>query len=330
MNKKRNYKINCLEFKDELKIENINSIKAIDWNKLGGKSNWINIQDREFEKDIDILKRELDIHPLVMEDILNKTQRTKVETYGDFVFIVLHILEFEDEEKDLTIYNDLYILMKNGIIVTITRTENDIFNKLIEKMKLGNKNLFSSTNRLLFAILYEIVEDYFNAFEIMEDKVDLLDYELTVNNNYDIMDDLYYLRRNMIYMEKYITPMKIIVNYIGSRMEGEETVQGRFYYRDVQDNIENIVEGIKVYKELTSSIIETVNNMVNDRTNDITKVLTIWSTIFLPITFLSSVYGMNFKHMNGLEWKFAYPAFWIISIVIILFMIYYFKNKKWF
>ncbi len=102
------------------------------------------------------------------------------------------------------------------------------------------------------------------------------------------------------------------------------------YYSDLNADIDDIIESIGVYKDLTSNIIETVNNKVNDKTNDITKILTIWSTIFLPVTFLSSVYGMNFKHMNGLEWEFAYPLFWIMSVIIIIFLIIYFKRKKWF
>lgn len=330
MLEQRNKKIDCLNMANEIKFENMDSIQNINWDEDKDILRWINIQDKDFEKEIHILENKFNIHPLTMDDILNGTQRTKVEAYGDFVFMVLHLIEFEDEKKNLTVFNDLYIIAKDNVVVTITRTEKNIFNNLIDRIKSGNKKLYNSSNRLIFSIIYEIVEDYYNIFEIVEDKVDELDSELIYKSNFNIIDDLYSLRRNMIYMEKYITPIRIVAKYLKDKNEGEATEQSIFYYRDLIDSIENIIESIKVYKELTSSIIETVNNMVSDRTNDITKVLTIWSTIFLPITFLAGVFGMNFKYMNGLEWEFSYPLFWMISAVITFGMIYYFKKKKWF
>ncbi|HHX68604.1 MAG: magnesium/cobalt transporter CorA [Miniphocaeibacter sp.] len=320
--------IEVLTVKDKVELEIFKGIDElyIDRENLS----WINLQGGDFQKNIEVLNEKLNIHPLILEDIFEKTQRTKIEKYDDLIFMVLHLLELDEKNENLIVYDDLYLFIKDKLVITIARENNQLFSKLNKKLLTGNKDNLNSANKLLFSIIYEIVDNYYNVFEEIENKIDELDLELIKNNDYDIIDELYLLRRNMIYMIKYITPFKNLVKYMYDISEEKEGGQTKYYYRDINDSIDDVIESIEVYKELASNMIDIVNNMVSDKTNDITKILTIWSTIFLPTTFLSGVFGMNFRYMKGLEWEYAYPIFWLISLVLMVIMIIYFKKKKWF
>ncbi|QQK08555.1 magnesium/cobalt transporter CorA [Miniphocaeibacter halophilus] len=320
--------VELLTIEDKIKLESFNKIGEL---KVDVETiSWINLQGGDFQKNIEVLNEKLNIHPLILGDIFEKTQRTKVEKYDDLIFMVLHLVKLDEKNENLIAYDDLYLFVKDKIIITLTRENNQLFSKLNKKLLISNKENFNSANKLLFSIIYEIVENYYDVFEEIEVKIDKLDSELIKNSDYDIIDELYLLRRNMIYMIKYVTPLKNLVEYIYDISEEKKERQTKYYYRDINDSIDDIIESIEVYKELASNMIDIVNNMVSDKTNDITKILTIWSTIFLPTTFLSGVFGMNFRYMRGLEWEYSYPIFWLISIILMIIMIIYFKKKKWF
>lgn len=321
-----NGKIELVYFNDETyERKYLNSIE--DFEEKEDFRAWVNIKDDDLDKYLKDLKKVFKVHELVLEDIFQGSKRTKVERFENFDFIVIHPVKAGDEDEELISFDELFMLVSDSVLITLNYC---IKKDIMKKLYINMKNTHNSMRKLEFTILESIVDSYYDTFSKVERKVDEIDLNLVKKNDYDIISDLHLMRRNVIYMNKYVTPFKNIIKYIYNMDVNTSNNEIKYYYRDLNDDMDDIIESIGVYKDLISNIIETVNNKVSDKTNDITKILTIWSTIFLPVTFLSSVYGMNFKHMNGLEWKFAYPFFWIISIIIIIFLIIYFKRKKWF
>ncbi len=291
---------------------------------------WINIQGKNIQEYVEVLKQRFEMHELLIDDIVEETKRTKIEKFDNFDFIAIHPVETRGSLEKAIVYEDVYIVFNKEMIITFSNVTYPIFDGIIDKLFVNKVNSYNTVNKLNFAILEKVVDNYYVNFEKIEKEVDKIDSHLIENNNYDIIDELYLLRRNMIYMDKYITPFKGILKYVYETNSGKKAKEAKYYYRDLEEDVDTIIENLETYKELTNNIIDIVNNRVGDKTNQITTILTIWSTIFLPITFLTGVFGMNFKYMDALEWEFAFPLFWIISIAIVIIMIIFFRKKKWF
>ncbi|WP_100065584.1 magnesium transporter CorA family protein [Miniphocaeibacter massiliensis] len=324
----RNKQIKVTYFNNE-KYETIEMLNIDNIEERKYFNCWIDIKDNSFKDYAKDLEDKFKVHPLAIEDIVDGSKRTKLERFDNFEFIILHPIKLEDSVKKLIHYDDIYVILKDKLIITLSNSEVDIFYDLINNLYINKVNIDNTTNKLNFAIMEKLVDNYYDNFGVLEEEVDKLDIRLIKDYKYDIIDELYLLRRNMIYMNKYITPIKSIIKYIYEAGENNRREEGKYYYRDLNDDIETITENIEVYKDLTTTIIDTINNRVGEKTNQITTVLTVWSTIFLPITFITGVFGMNFKHMDSLTWKYAYPIFWLISIIIVLIMVLFFRRKKW-
>ncbi|MDL2310543.1 magnesium/cobalt transporter CorA [Peptostreptococcaceae bacterium OttesenSCG-928-C18] len=291
---------------------------------------WINIRDNDFSSYIDILKKEFEIHNLVLEDIKEGSKRTKIEQFDNFKFITSHPVKEDNLIDKLVEYDDAYIILMENLIITFNNSKNDIFHNLIEKMYTNKGKIDNTINKLNFAIMKSIVNNYYTNLEEIENEVNRVELKLMKKNDYDVIDELYLLRRNIIYMNKNITPFKSIVKYMHESIDTNIVRDVTYYYRDLVDDIDSIIERIEVYRELTTNLIDIINSKLSNKANQITTILTVWSTIFLPITFLTGVYGMNFRYMSSLESELGYPIFWLISVIIVVVMIVFFKKKKWF
>jgi magnesium transporter len=299
------------------------------------KVTWINIYGLH---ETDILKKieeHFNIHLLIMEDILNTNQRPKIEIHDDYIFIVTKMIYFDDEKYELDIEQVSLILHNNHIICFQEKT-GDFFNPLRERIKSSMGRIRKcETDYLAYAILDMIVDNYFLVLEKLGDEIEELDEEITSDSEPELAKKINVLKRTLIYFRKSIWPLREVINSI-TRDEipyfKKKTIP---FLRDLYDHIIQVIDTTESYREIVTGLLDMYMTSISNRMNEVMKVLTIIATIFIPLSFLAGVYGMNFDtrispfNMPELHYKYGYIFFWFLVILIGGGLLLFFKKKKW-
>ena len=290
---------------------------------------WLNIEGLKDIAHIESVGRILNIHPLVLEDILNTHQRPKFEEYDNYLYIVLKSLSVENHAFSIG-YEQISILMLNNLVVTFKEKKDDIFIPLKQRLKNskgGIRNLGS--DYLSYAILDTIVDHMFFMLDSIDESIETTEEDLLVNPTSGSLSAIQKIRRELIYIRKSISPLREVIAAIprsDSPLIQEKT---HIYFRDVYDHVLRITETIESHRDLLSGLLDIYMSSVSNKMNEVMKVLTAFASIFIPLTFIAGIYGMNFEYMPELKWKWAYPTLWISFISIPVVLIIYFKRKKW-
>jgi len=329
-NKNEKVHITMFEYSEENFQENILSeIEECFTSKENSTVKWVNVDAIDKVDIIEKIGSEFKLHPLMLEDILNTAQRPKIDDYDDYVYIVLKMLYFNEKKHQITSEQVSFVLVSNYVF-SFQEFEGDVFDNVRERLRSGKRNIRrTGPDYLVYTLIDAIVDSYFDIIEKMADKVDKLEEELIDSPDKDVLKDVHNLKREMIFLRNSIWPLREVINSLArcdTPLFKESTV---VYLKDVYDHMIQIIDTIEIYREVLASMQETYISSVSNRTNEVMKILTIFSTIFIPLTFIAGVYGMNFRYLPELEWKFGYILFWIISIAVAFFMLRYFKKKKW-
>ena len=291
---------------------------------------WINVEGVHQVEMIEKLGECYGFHPLVMEDILNTDQRPKMEIYGDYIYIVLKMIYGGDIKHPIAIEQVSLILGKNFVISFQEGREGDVFNPVRERIRNG-KGLIRKmgADYLAYSLLDTIVDHYFLILETLGEKVELLEEELMRSPTSKTLQEIQKFRNEISLVRRAVWPLREVT--IGlERKESpliKETTE--IYLRDVYDHTVQVMDTMEVYREMLSGMLDIYLSSVSNRLNSVMKVLTIIATIFMPLTFIAGIYGMNFKYMPEIEWRWGYPAVWVIIVLIGVSMLIYFKKKKW-
>lgn len=288
---------------------------------------WINIDGIHKTPIIKEVVSSLKLHKLSGQDILNLNQPSKLDEYDNHIHIISKLLQLENEK---IIEDQVSIIFSESILVSFFDTDNSIYQNISQRIKEAKGQIrFRKTDYLAYAILDIIVDHYFLILDSLSTNIDFMEDDVLENPDEAILTQLNTFRKETNYIRRSILPMREVVNQfykIESALISEET---KPFIRDLNGNINQVIEMLNSVKENLSSLVELYMNNVSYRMNNIIKVLTIVSTIFIPLTFIVGVYGMNFVNMPELEYKNGY-LFTIIGMAIItLLMILYFKRKKW-
>lgn len=293
------------------------------------RTTWINIDGLGNTAEVEKLGKYYGLHPLIMEDIVNTNQRPKIEEYQDFLFIVAKMLYFK-EDGQLENEHISFVLGKDYVL-SFQETGGDVFDGVRERLSSAKGKIRSrGSDYLVYALLDAIVDNYFKVIEEMSDRIETLEEQLfTTQPSNDITFEIQELKRTILRIRRAVFPLREVV----SRMEKIENEliqeQTRNYIRDLYDHIIQVSENIEIYREMAWSVMDMYMTTISNKMNEVMKVLTIMATIFIPLTFIAGVYGMNFEYMPELEWKYSYFVLWGIMLLILAGMIYYFKQKKW-
>ena len=291
------------------------------------KVKWINITSLE---NIDLINRvgeRFKLHPLVIEDILNTDHMPKLEDYDKYLFLIIEGINLDDSEKMET-KQFSFILFKD-IIISFQESETGIFENILERLREGANIRKNGADDLLYALTDMVVDNYFLVVERIGEKIDEVEDKVLLNPRKEVLQEIYKLKRDLIYIRKTLWPMRNAVSSISKNdfdLVDEKTL---YYFRDVYDHIIQMIDIIETYRDICSGMLDTYLSSISNKTNDIMKVLTIFSTIFIPLTFIAGVYGMNFRYLPELSWKYGYASFWVISLIITGFMLRFFKKKNW-
>jgi magnesium transporter len=290
---------------------------------------WINIDGIHDASVIEKLGTHFGLHPLILEDIMNTSQRPKLEDMGDYVYVVLKMIEFVPKETDVSIEQMSVIFGKN-FVLSFQERPGDTFDPVRERIRKGKGRIRKmGPDYLAYALMDSVVDDYFVVLENLGEQIEDLEEELVTDPRKETLHRIHGLKRQMIFLRKSVWPLREVV----SRMERAESPLVRkatgIFLRDVYDHTIQVIDNIETFRDMLSGMLDMYLSSISNRMNEVMKFLTIIGTIFIPLTFLAGVYGMNFKFMPELEWKVGYFIVWGVMIAAAVSLIAYFRRKKW-
>jgi len=290
---------------------------------------WININGLQEVGIIEKIGVHFGIHPLVLEDILHTGQRPKAEDLGDYLFIILRML-YHDEREDGMVGEQVSLLLGPNYVISFQEREGDVFNPIRERIRNAKGRIRKAgADYLAYALLDAIVDHYFVILEKLGEKIESLEEELVTNPRPETLQAIHTLKRDLIFLRRSVWPLREVI----SGLEREEspliTEPTGIYLRDVYDHTIQVMDTIETYRDMVSGMLDIYLSSLSNRMNEVMKVLTMIATIFIPLTFIAGIYGMNFKFMPELEWHWGYPMALIVMLLIVGSMFIYFRRKKW-
>ena len=290
---------------------------------------WINIDGIHEIETLEKLGDCFGLHPLTLEDILNTDQRPKIEDYGEYIFIVLKML-YPDDDTGEILAEQVSLVLGQNFVISFQEREGDIFNSVRERIRSGKGRIRKmGADYLVYSLLDSIVDNYFIILEKLGERIELLEEKLITNPVPETINHIHKLKREMIFLRRSVWPLREV---IGSIERGESSlIKGstNIYLRDVYDHTIQVIDTIETFRDILSGMLDIYLSSVSNRLNAVMKVLTIIATIFMPLTFIAGIYGMNFKYMPELEWRLGYPVILLTMVSIGVLMLVSFRKKKW-
>ena len=295
-----------------------------------GYTEWYNITGLDHVDFMAQIQRNLNIHPLFMEDIMNTGQRAKFEELNDTVFITLKMLQFDQKAKQV-LAEQVSIILKGSLLVSFHEAPGDNFDPVRKRLK----NVESTLRRLgseylTYALIDSIVDSYIYLIESLGEEIDNLELEVIENPNDETLQKINTYKRELNYIIKVIRPVRDLVHsIIRSRADTREEDKVMPYFKDLHDLITHAVESVETYRVVLTDYIQLYHSSMSTKMNDIMRTLTIFSAIFIPLSFFAGVYGTNFEYLPELGFHYAYPVFWGMVILIAGGLLLFFKRKGW-
>ena len=292
---------------------------------------WINIDCLRQVDILDKLGACYGFHPLVLEDILSD-QRPKVEDYDDYIFVVLKMVYYDERKAEEAMEaNQISLILGPNYVVSFKEKAGDVFNPLRDRLRTAKGRIRKQgADYLAYSMIDAIVDHYFVIMEKLGDRFEDLEDAVVANPEPGILPTIYNLKRDMLFLRKSVWPLREAISKMqrtDSRLVSEAT---KIYLRDVYDHTIQVIENIETFRDMSASLLETYLSSLSNKLNEVIKVLTIISTIFIPLTFLAGLYGMNFRYMPELESPLGYPTVLFLMLLVVVIMMIYFKRKGWF
>ncbi len=290
---------------------------------------WINVDGLH---DVEVIKKLGDcfeIHPLVLEDIVNTDQRPKMEDFEKYIFFVLKMLYIDDKTHEIQ-SEQVSLILGQNYVISFQERIGDVFNVVRERIRKGKGRIRKTgTDYLAYSLIDAIIDNYFIILERIGEKVETIEQDVVSAPEPEILQQIYNLKREMIYLRKSVWPFREVINGLlreESKLIKKET---QAYLRDLYDHTIQVIDTIETFRDMISGMLDIYMTSVSNKMNEVMKVLTIFAAIFIPLTFVAGIYGMNFQNMPELSLPWAYPAVWIVIIGVGVFLLFYFKHKRW-
>jgi len=318
------YDTEKFEEKVHANIEDVFNFKTSD------SKTWVNINGLNHIDAIEKIGNHFNLHALTLEDIVNTNHRPKIDDYPNYIFIVLKMLYYDKNEE--IVNEQISFILSDNYVLSFQEADGDVFDHLRERIRNPKGRIRTlGTDYLLYALIDAIADHYFVVIETLSHKIEDLEDDLFKGYSQDeISNQIQNLKREILKIRRAIFPLREIIN----KIEKNDSVFIKSttipYFRDIYDHIIQISDNIEIYREMIWGLMDMYMTTISNKMNQVMKVLTVISTIFIPLTFLAGIYGMNFDNMPELHFKYSYFILWGIMIVLFLSMIYFFRKKKWF
>lgn len=298
--------------------------------RQSGRVLWLNIDGLHDTSLIQMAGDIFGIEPLTLEDILHTGQRAKVEDFDRYLYLVLQMLEFSGEPGGMS-REQLSIVVGEGFVLTFQEKSGDMFDPLRQRIgSVLSKPRKHGADYLVYALCDAVVDHYLSTLEEIENTIDRLEGELMDNYNSAVFGSIYTLKRELIILRKSVWPLREAIGRITRDDFAVIGDEAELYFRDVYDHVIMVIDTIEVFRDIVTGMHETWLASVNNRMNEVMKFLTMIATIFMPLSFIAGVYGMNFRYMPELEWRWGYFA--VLGVMAITFtgIIWFYRSRKWY
>jgi len=290
---------------------------------------WINLDGIHQVDNIEKIGKHFKIHPLVLEDIMNTGQRPKMEDFNNYLFLVLKMLSYDEEENE-TKTEQVSLILSSNYVISFQESEGDVFDPIRERIRTDRGRIRKmGVDYLAYSLIDAIVDNYFMVLEKIGEKIEDIEDELVKNPTPEVLHTIHRLKRELIFLRKSVWPLREVI----SRLERWESPlidkSIDIYLRDVYDHTIQVIDALETFRDMLSGMLDIYLSSVSNRMNEVMKVLTIIATIFIPLTLVAGIYGMNFSYMPELESPWGYPMVYMIMLAISAVMLMYFRRKKW-
>jgi magnesium transporter len=301
----------CFEFKDTATVT------------------WINIDGIHDIPIIEKIGGAFDIHPLILEDIVTTGQRPKYEGFEKYGYVVLNMLNYNAAIAAVE-GEQVSIVFGSNFVISFQERVGDVFDAIRDRIRTGKGRVRRmGPDYLAYSLIDAIVDNYFSILEKVGDRVEALEEELIAGPTERTLRQIHSLKREMLSLRRSVWPLRELVSAVQRDESSLIAAQTRVYLRDVYDHTIHIIDTIEGFRDVLSGMLDIYLSSISNRTNAIMKVLTIIATIFIPLTFIAGVYGMNFDYMPGLHQWWGYPALLLVMLAVAGTMIMHFKRRKW-
>ena len=290
---------------------------------------WINIDGLHLVDIIEKIGKNFDFHPLLLEDILNTEQRPKIEDFETYIYIVMKMLYYEDKTKEIN-YEQVSIIFGQNFVISFQEKEGDVFNPIRERIRTNKGRIRKmGADYLAYSLIDAIVDSYFNIIEKLGENIEDIEDTMIANPTPETLRAIHKLRRKMISLRKSVWPLREVVSAFERSDSSLIEESTRIYLKDVYDHTIQVIDTVETFRDMLSGMLDIYLSSISNKMNEIMKVLTIIATIFIPLTFIVGVYGMNFEYMPELKWRWSYPFIWFVMLMVGFSMLIYFRKKKW-
>ncbi|MEW6723239.1 MAG: magnesium/cobalt transporter CorA [Candidatus Micrarchaeota archaeon] len=292
-----------------------------------GTVRWVNVDGVH---DVELLGKlcgMFGLHPLVLEDIVNTDQRPKVEDFEDYLYIVIRMF---DHSKEGLASEQMSIVLGPDFVLSFQEAPGDVFDQMRERIRGGKGKIRDmGPDYLAYALIDAVVDDYFSVIERIGDEIELMEEELVANPRPGVLRGIHHMKTEMILMRKSVWPLREVIASLeksGHRLIKDST---RIYLRDVYDHTIHVIDTVETFRDMVSGMLDIYLSSVSNRLNEVMKFLTVVGTVFLPLTFITGIYGMNFDFMPELSHPLGYFGALGAMALVALVMLFYFRKKKW-
>lgn len=293
-------------------------------------STWVHVEGLH---DIALMKRiakQYQLHPLTLEDILNVEQRPKIEEFDNYIFITLKILQLGDDKRSFLTKN-LSLVLGSDFVLSFQDDQSPIFDLIRERI-INNPDILlrkKGSDYLVYRLIDTVIDQYFFVLEELGEQLEKIEELIIADPTKQNARTLYNLKKQMLSVRKVIWPVREVLNHLMNTEETLISAYTKVYLRDVHDHAAQAMDIVETFREMLTNMLDIYLSYLSYRMNEIMKVLTIITTIFIPISFIASIYGMNFVNMPELHHKWSYPIVLALMAAVAGFMLYYYRRKKW-
>ncbi|WP_024821966.1 MULTISPECIES: magnesium/cobalt transporter CorA [Aminobacterium] len=329
--KTRQTSLRFMQYSENIFTEkSLSSLDEFDKNVVEDTEVWLDIMGIHDIPVVESIGERFSIHHLVLEDILNTEQRPKAEDHDAFVYVILKMLDIDPVSLKIRV-EQVSLILGNNLILSFQEEPGDVFDPVRERIRsAAGRFRRLGADYLLYALMDAIVDRYFVILECIGESIEEIEEALLENPDAHSIHDLYLRKRELLTLRHAVWPLREAVNSLrktDNRLIQPETLA---YFEDLYDHVIQVIDTVETFRETIASMLDLYLSSLSNRMNEVMRVLTVISTLFIPLTFIVGVYGMNFKYMPELDWKWGYIFVWLLMGLIISGMGMWFKRKKWF
>ena len=309
----------------EKEITNLSEVREL---KDQATVTWVDVQDGlEQTNLINIIGDNFGIHPLTLRDLQNSFHHPKIEDFKEYIFIVFKLLLYKDKK---IIPKQVSLILSDSYVLSFQEIKNEIFETVKKKIRESRGKIREEgTDFLVYELINCLIENYFSVIEDLVEEIEAIEEKVIENPSKEDSQEIHRLKRELILIRKQIWPTRELATKLsrGDLFIIKQNTQ--IFMRDAYDRTIQILDTIESLRDVLSGVLDIYLSSISNKMNEIMKVLTIISTLFIPLTFVAGIYGMNFEFIPELKYKYSYPILWTILIVIVFFMLKWFKRNKW-